>query len=448
MRRIRRLPPSPVLVIVVVAIALAYWLLRPTLEYELGLYRHYGARSAAGWLLHFDFRGGEPNVEWPSDGTSETDLDGDRLVDLRRLLAEHGTEALLIVQHGSIVEEWYPPGAGPNRKHPLAALSKAAIGSLILMTMLDDGRVDLDDPVATWVPTWRETPNKSEVTIRQLATHSSGLEDVRFSGSSEPTGWQLVYKKNRRKRFALAVSQADLIYPPGERYAYSGLGFYVLTYALTRALGEGPPSDLRSLLRDRIMQPLDIPDAAWSMSYGDDPYLLDGLKLVAIGSGGSFTPRALARIGQLLLQHGTWRGELLLSPGTVANVFQYGGSPEHREAGVHPPASLGWWINDTGFWPYLPRDAIVGAGVGHEILLIIPSLDLVVVRIGRELIRPKAWGPEFWSTLGDQLFKPLMDAVSSRRAEAQRPPGPRFGRRSAPEASKLTPSVARSSDGA
>jgi len=48
-----------------------------------------------------------------------------------------------------------------------------------------------------------------------------------------------------------------------------------------------------------------------------------------------------------------------------------------------PPTGIGAWLNSGGFWSSLPRDAVVGAGAGHQILLVVPSLDIVVVRLGQ-----------------------------------------------------------------
>ena len=64
---------------------------------------------------------------------------------------------------------------------------------------------------------------------------------------------------------------------------------------------------MRTLLRERIMRPIGVPDAEWSAGYGKT-FTVEGLPLVGSWGGGSFTPRATARIGRLVLRDGNWDG--------------------------------------------------------------------------------------------------------------------------------------------
>ena len=74
---------------------------------------------------------------------------------------------------------------------------------------------------------------------------------------------------------------------------------------------------------------------------------------------------------------------------------------------------LGWWTNVNGAWPSLPRDAFAGAGNGHQIVLVIPSLDLVVVRFGHALApnHPGDIIGPYWEPVKEYLFKPLAESV-------------------------------------
>jgi CubicO group peptidase (beta-lactamase class C family) len=77
-------------------------------------------------------------------------------------------------------------------------------------------------------------------------------------------------------------------------------------------------------------------------------------------------------------------------------------------AGLPVHSGLGWWVNrnpdGTRFWPCLPPDAFYGAGAGHQFLLVVPSLDLIVVRNGESL----EYGVGFNEALGKHLVVPLM----------------------------------------
>jgi hypothetical protein len=58
----------------------------------------------------------------------------------------------------------------------------------------------------------------------------------------------------------------------------------------------------------------------------------------------------------------------------------------------------------------VPADTLVGAGAGHKVLVVVPSLDLVAVRIGPALGR-RQFGGDYWERLEDEVLAPLAGAV-------------------------------------
>jgi len=347
-----------------------------------------------------------PSVPWSRGRPGEHGVDPVRLEAMTRALADRGTDAFLVVRHDTIVAEWYSPRSGPNKRHSTAALAKASTASLALLTALSDGTLGLDEPAWRHIPGWKDRDEMQRVTVRQLASHRSGIEDVDFI--NEEPGWKGEYLRNRDLRFELALTRAGLEFVPGEQFMYSGLGYYVLAYVLADAVRETPSSDLRSLLNDRVMSALGVPSEAWSISYGES-YDLDGMRLYALGSGAAYTARALARVGQLVLNEGSWDGRQLIAPAWVDTLLTP--EPGAPPGGVEPPARLGWWVNDRGFWPSLPRDAVVGVGRSQQILLVVPSLDLVVIRLGASLAGDAVEGPAWWS-VNQYLFEPIMGSLS------------------------------------
>ena len=354
----------------------------------------------------------QPDVAWETAPPEEHGLDPSCLDDLQRELANRGTSSLLVARDGRLVFEWYARGVLVDDRHYSAALTKALAGGFALLLSVDDGRVRLEDPVSRYLPAWRADPDKASVTLAQLATHSSGLEDVRFS--EEQQGWKETYRKDSTSRFELATSRAELVDPPGRRYRYSGMGYYVLAYALAAQLEGTPYRDLRHLLEVRLMEPLGIDRDAWDVSYGES-YRFDGRTQVAVGSGGGYTPRAVARIGQLVVDEGRFEGRSLVSPESIASLLQVRSPLPPAE----PPSGPGWWLNAAGYWSSLPRDALVGAGGGHQLLLVVPSEKLVVARMGSELEPSTVWGPDYWQTAGEHLFDPVMACVEGRQSAAR-----------------------------
>ena len=155
------------------------------------------------------------------------------------------------------------------------------------------------------------------------------------------------------------------------------------------------------------MDPIGVPESEWSVGYGQT-FEVEGLGLVANWGGGSYTARAVARVGRFMLRKGNWEGRQLVDAEWVEKVVAYAGTPlPDRPVGNPQPGSgLGWWTNFDGVWSGVPRDAFGGAGAGNQVLLVVPSLDLIVVRNGAQI------GDEgFWGGLETYLFNPLMDAM-------------------------------------
>jgi CubicO group peptidase (beta-lactamase class C family) len=338
-------------------------------------------------------------------------LSSSKLEQIKNALASHQTKALVVLRRGEIVYEWYAAGGGPEQLHYTASLAKAIVGGMSLVLALQDGRMKVDDPAWKYIPAWKADPLRSKITIRQLATHSSGIEDANDGDTphAELPGWKGEFWKRNPDPFTIAIHQAPVIFEPGTRFHYSNPGMAALAYAVTASLKGAPQADIRSLLRERIMSPLGIPDKDWQIGYGR-AYKVDGLELYANWGGGGYTPRAVARVGQLMLERGRWQERQLVHRTWVARVTAPAGTPlADRKTEPYTPASgLCWYTNADGVWPAVPRDAFAGAGAGHQVLLVVPSLDLVVVRNGGTLARG-----DFWTAVYQQLFEPLIGALGT-----------------------------------
>jgi CubicO group peptidase (beta-lactamase class C family) len=344
------------------------------------------------------WRAGTPE----SQGMSST-----RLEALRADLVARSTKAFLVIRNDTVVCEWYAPDNGADKKNGTASLAKAIVGGLSLAVALNDGRLTLDDPAAKFIPQWRDDPRKSRITLRQLGSHTSGVEDAEADGKGheELTGWKGDFWKKPEPPndpFTLSRDAAPLVFEPGAEMRYSNPGIALMTYCVTAALRDSPQKDIRSLLRERIMRPIGTPDAEWSVGYGRT-FTVDGLPLVPSWGGGSYTARAAARIGRLMLRGGDWDGQRLLSTESVRLTTS--------DAGTPGPCGIGWWSNHEGDCAKLPRDAYSGSGAGHQILLVVPSLNLIVVRFGGLLAKVESNPKSFHEAYRLYLFEPLMEAI-------------------------------------
>ena len=351
------------------------------------------------------------SIPWKTIEPERAGLDRTVLNAWKDALSAAGTSGLLVVRRGSIAFEWYSPESGVDQPHGTASMAKALVGGMSLLVAIDDGRLSPDDLASKYIPEWRDDPRKSKITIRQLATHTSGIEDAEQDAlpHEQLPGWKGAFWKREPDPFSIALRQAPVIFEPGTRWAYSNPGMAALSYAITASLKGG---DVRSLLASRIFEPLGIPENAWSIGYNRG-YELDGLKLYANWGGASFTARAAARIGQLMLQQGAWNGREIVRRSAVKQVTAYAGMPKPpRDSDRFAPASgLAWYTNADGVWPEVPRDAFAGAGAGHQVMVVIPSLELIVVRNGKAM---NGRGEPFWTPVYEKILRPLMAAVVER----------------------------------
>lgn len=363
-----------------------------------------------------------------SQGMSSSKLDV-----LVNSLSEKGTKKLLIIRNDKVICEWFVPGFEDSvRLHYTASMAKAVVGGMSLATAMSDGYISPDEPACNYIHSWRRDGEKSKITIRHLATHTSGIEDAEISEEEQKKmravglnphmdlhGWKGNFWRQDSNPFLMARDSAPVIFTPGTDYAYSNPGIGLLTYAVTASLKNSPYSDVRTYLKERIYEPIGIDEKEYSIGY-NKTFDSDGLQLVPSWGGGSFTANGIARIGRLMLNKGNWQGKQLIDSAIVEKVTKYNGTElptlfgtdfnnsKIAEQGFTP--TLGWYCNHDGVWKFLPRDAFAGAGAQNQMLMVIPSLEMIIVRFGEALF-DETKGETFFSGAEKYLYNPLMEAL-------------------------------------
>ncbi len=212
----------------------------------------------------------------------------------------------------------------------LASITKVMGTTLAVMKLVDEGKLKLDEPLATFIPEYK-TGDKARITIRHVLTHTSGLPPFR------------VYVDSLRTRELIlnAIRNEPLVNKPGERYVYSDLGMILLNTIIDQLTGTtmdvylnrtfyapmGMTSTMYNPMRrgagffDRIL-PTEhdtIYRKMWvhGAVHDERAYFLDGVA----GHAGLFsTGRDLAIFSQLILNKGTYGGVRYLKEETV-NLF-------------------------------------------------------------------------------------------------------------------------------
>ena len=354
------------------------------------------------------------DVSWPVSDPRQAGFDSAGFNAFKESLIGKQSNALLVIKGGRIVLEWYAPGRTAETRHYMASATKALVGGTSLMLAMADGRIRPNDFASKYIPEWRDDPQRSKITIRHLATHTSGIEDSSVPGIAHPNepGWKGMFWKRDPDPFTISLRDAPLVFEPGSSYQYSNPGMAALAYAVTASLRGAPQPNILSILRDRVLRPLGISDTQWSIGY-DGPSKVDGLELYANWGGANFAPRATARLAEWMMNLGQFDGRQQVPKRSVELALKYAGMKiPRRSPDIFVPASgLCWYTNFDGVWPSVPRDAFAGAGAGHQIVFVVPSLELVVVRNGNAL--PSADAGSFWTPVYRDIFEPIMSALGN-----------------------------------
>ncbi len=147
-----------------------------------------------------------------------------------------------------------------NTLYDLASLTKVMATTSAVLLLVNDDKLKLDQPVVDLLPAFAER-GKSEITLRHLLTHSSGLrpwrayyEDLRER--ERRRGDSLLATPEGREAIVGRILRSAPVHDPGEASVYGDLGFIVLGELVAEAAGE----PLESFCERRIFKPLGLSD--------------------------------------------------------------------------------------------------------------------------------------------------------------------------------------------
>lgn len=270
-----------------------------------------------------------------------------------------GTRAVVVVKGGELVAERYADGFDAETPQLGWSMSKS-VANLLTGVLVEQGVVALDDDGLR--PEW--TDERADITIEQLLRQTSGLEwDETYDLGTPIT--RMLYLEPDMARY---VAGQPLAHEPGAVQQYSSGNTNLLCSVLVERSGLGA-----ELPRELLLGPLGLTSAVFEPDATGTPVCSSYLWA---------TPRDWAAIGQFVLQDGQWRGERMLPPGWMAASL----SPTEVDETDDPGNGMSWRTNamlDGELrWPGLPEDTYYASGHDGQKLLVVPSEDLVVVRLG------------------------------------------------------------------
>ncbi|WP_421851584.1 serine hydrolase domain-containing protein [Novosphingobium sp.] len=286
------------------------------------------------------------------------------------------TRALIVMQGGRVIAERYAPGYHENTRFVSWSMAKSITGVMIGM-LISDGRLRLDEPAP--IPAWQRPGDpRGEITLRQLLQMRSGLRHAEAISPPWKSDEVRMLFLDGRDAMARYAEDQPLQYEPGRKWVYSTATSVILADLAARVLSPAPDPESRrravsEYLRTRLFDPVGMHSM---LPEFDASGTLIGGSLIH-GSA-----RDWARFGEFLRNRGAVAGAQLVPRQWID--FMVTPSPRETQYGAQI------WLNRTpttgkpALFPERgPRDLFACLGHLGQFVLVSPSRQLVVVRLGK-----------------------------------------------------------------
>jgi CubicO group peptidase (beta-lactamase class C family) len=338
----------------------------------------------------------EPAAAWDRAAPAEAGMDAAKLQDAMDYGSTNLGFSVRVYRWGCLVAE--DRGAPVNRTQTSESYSMAkSVTSMVFGRAMSLGLVSPDDPVGALVP--EADKAHGALTLRELLTQTSGLMWNGFRDYN-------VFTNNRdRLRDALTLPP---VRKPGSYFEYAQSPVSLLAEAVARSVGE----DFVAFAQRELMDPLGIKAGSWSWTRDDQKRVLGYM-------GVQMRPDDYGRLGELFRRDGVWRGKRLLSHAYVAKSVEP--TPTN--------GCYGWliWTNagqpcigarvtarnvdDNREFPGLPADLYNFSGLFGQIVTVMPTQGIVVVRTGQD----KGFVPTGGQNWEHELYVKVLAAVTDQK---------------------------------
>ena len=320
--------------------------------------------------------------DWDTIDPDSIGWNVDKLDELYTLLEDNGTRGFILLKDGKIVIEQYfgkdilgITNFTKDRVWYWASAGKT-LTSFTVGKAQEEGYLSIDAPTSTYLGTnWTslQPDDEEKITVRNQLTMTTGLDDG-IANSDETKSDKLLYKA-----------------PAGERWAYHNAPYTLLDQVVENAVGEDFDTYFETVLQNKIGM-----SGYWSWLGNNHVYFS--------------TPRDMARFGLLMLNKGQWIDtpiiqdtayyNAMITPSQSINksygyLFWLNGGPTY----MLPETQFIFQGNIT---PSAPSDMYSGLGKNGQYVSVIPSQNLVMIRMGEnpdQVAVPLLFLTDIWDSL-------------------------------------------------
>jgi len=303
---------------------------------------------------------------WETVSCQQAGVDAKQLQAALDYAGEHNSGGVVVLWRGRILAEQYWDGWTDETTHPLYSASKSVTSSLVGMAIADGKIRDTNQSACDFITEWKGDGKTEAITVGHLLSMSSGLE-----GGRQNFLKGILSRDERGFATGLPVT-----HEPGTYWEYHNSAYRLILYLLEEATKES----LQAYTKRKLLDPIGMTRTKWETKWlTEDQYTFL-----------STTPRDAARYGLLVLAHGNWNGKQLVAKEWIDRATK----PANPKA--NPAYGYLWWLNGGEYYyrplnpwkqqgpifPGCPADAFAALGKDDQKIYIVPSLDLVVTRLG------------------------------------------------------------------
>jgi len=314
-----------------------------------------------------------PSEFFPPFDVSSSPISSDALEAASAWAGDRNTAALIVIFQGKVALERYWEGVGRHSLYSGRGMTKSLIGILYGFAVLD-GVISLDEPAATYLPEWRDD-ERSKITVRHLLDNTSGLENPPFTDSP--------FNKQTRLSWAPDIAATALSFraeqPPGQIFNVSSANSVLLAVILERATN----TPVHQYFDERLWRPLGAERGSFYVERPNGRAHIDCCFRA--------TPGDWTRLGYMLAHDGMYKGLRILPTGWVDEMTAPGrhyaayglhmwrGQPYSEVREVYEGTGIGHYQSE----PFVVDDIFFMEGGSNRVMWVSPSLDLVILRLGR-----------------------------------------------------------------
>jgi len=334
---------------------------------------------------------GQDLVERPLPRGEAQELSSEIIEELVKYAGDQNSDSFMIFENGRVVSESYfgdvTRESLMNSKSLAKPLGVIAIGRALKLGFIDS----LDQPVSDFIIEWKGT-DKESIKIRHLLDmrsgllaqeHASGIENVLNRAYLHPRHEEVI------------IHEYPLVNTPGSRYDYSNANSELVAVIIKRATSKS----YADWLAEEVLSPIGAQGGTvWMNRAGGTAHA---------GCCMGLPSETYLKLGALILQKGVWGKQELLSSTfveemlttTPQNIYAamgiYRGKHFHKERGAANPDGKSGFGGTFHSEPYIDEDIALFDGNGNQVVYIMPSRNIAIMRLGPRPRHTMPWDNAF-----------------------------------------------------